>query len=146
MIKSRLKQRDDAAGAGHFGAPRGSRTHNGIDFSCMPDGEIESPVDGEVTKIGFPYGSGPGGADPETSHGMDTYRYVEITSDDGNRHRIFYIKHVVMVGQDVEKGQVVGIAQDVSKRYPQYPEMTPHVHYEIKLPDNSFIDPGDQNV
>ena len=65
MITARLSTRQDPAGAGHFGAPRGDRTHKGQDYCCLPGAEILAPVpDGQVwsvSKWGYPYTDGYGG-------------------------------------------------------------------------------------
>lgn len=131
MIKARLQQRNDKAGAGHFNAARGNRTHNGIDLDCMPGSLIESPVHGKITKFGYPY------ADDLS------WRYVEVTDCDHRRHRLFYVilSDGLEIGQSVCVGDVVGALQDIRERYPEEPDMHPHLHYEIKLEDDSYIDP-----
>jgi len=137
MITARLSLRNDAAGAGHFGAPRGSRTHKGQDYAAT----IEAPVSGKVTKLGYPYGSGYGGASHTGEE--ETYRYVEITDTIERRHRVFYIQPdpAIKVGDFVSMGDPIGVLQAVTSRYPQYPAMTVHSHYEIMLPDGSCVDP-----
>jgi len=70
MILAHLPIRGgDRHGAGHWHASRGSRLHRGVDLACYPDTGIASPVDGIVTKIGYPYGDDL------------TYRYVQVTGD-----------------------------------------------------------------
>ena len=129
MIKARLSKRSDAAGEGHFGASRGSRTHKGQDYECFPGAIIESPIKGYITKLGYPY------ADDLS------YRYVEITQSlSTNKYRIFYVEPSVKLGDGVLPGDAIGAAQDVAKRYPNE-SMTCHVHLEIKLDDGSFTDP-----
>lgn len=132
MIKARLGQRNDSAGAGYFGAPRGERKHNGVDYVIAPGAGIETPVTGTVTKHGYCY------------NGDAHYRYVEITDNFNHRHRLFYVKlhDLVRIGLVVAMGDLVGVAQDISKRYPDATDMLPHVHYEVKLPDDTYIDPG----
>jgi len=121
--------RNDSAGEGHFGASRGGRKHNGIDFVCTPEDFCFSPVAGEVTKLGYPYGDDL------------RWRYVEITDDRGLRHRLFYVSPAVDVGDNVRVGDIVGEAQDISLRYPAQ-GMTPHVHYEVMDSSGEFLDPG----
>lgn len=122
--------RSDSAGDGHFGARRsGGRKHNGIDYLCTPGGFVFAPVDGVVTKLGFPYGDDL------------SWRYIEIRADDGLYHRLFYVKPLVQVDEIVTAGQIVAEAQDVSKRYPDQ-GMLAHVHYEIKDKHNNYIDPA----
>jgi len=124
-MKASLKKRiSDKWGQGHFGAPRGSRTHHGIDFHVPHGTEILSPVAGLVTKIGYPYGDDL------------SFRYIQITSGDLD-HRIFYVKPILMVGYHVKEGEVIGLSQDLEERYP---EITPHIHYEIKI-GGKYINP-----
>jgi hypothetical protein len=43
--------------------------------------------------------------------------------------QLFYFEpNEKLIGKAVEKGQKIGIAQDISKKYP---DMTPHVHLSI---------------
>ena len=130
MIKTILPHRGtDDWGSGAFGANRGRRTHKGIDYACYPDTRILSPVNGEVTKLGYPY------ADDLS------YRYVQITDMNGYQHRLFYVEPGVDMGDHVLFGDLVGTAQDIAGRY-KTPEkyMKNHIHYEI-LVDGEPIDP-----
>lgn len=145
MITVIPSERNDDQGLGHFGAPRGSRTHRGIDLAVAPSSTILCPVDGLVTKLGYPYGDDL------------SWRYVEVRQDkctpvmsadvDGTcpdcglahyRHRFFYVTPSVVPGSVVTKGMKIGYLQDISIRYPG---MTPHVHYEVKLADE-YVDPA----
>ena len=120
------KRGTDNWGSGEFGAPRGDRKHRGIDYAALPGSLVLSPVTGTVTKLGYPY-----------SDDLE-FRYVQITSEDGADHRVFYVDPNVKVGDRVFQGRsVIGEAQDLTGRYPG---ITPHVHYEIKL-NGSYIDP-----
>ena len=107
----------DAHGAGYFGAPRGSRKHNGIDYACYPGSEVYPTVAGTVTKLGYPYAA------------HTEYRYVEVTDTHHREHRYFYIYPSVRVGEYVTVEDVIGKTQDLTKIYPG---ITNHVHYEIK--------------
>lgn len=108
----------DRHGSGAWLAPRGSRTHNGIDYACYPGTLILAPVSGVVTKLGYPYSDD------------ISFRYVQITSDDDCAHRIFYVLPSVDVGDLVSEDlTVIGEAQDLTERYPG---ITNHTHYEIK--------------
>ena len=115
----------DGHGCGHFGASRGSRTHNGIDLNVPPKTVVYSPIAGTVTKLGHCY------ADDLS------FRYVEI-SDHGYAFRVFYVSPLVKEGQKVSKRSIIGEAQDLR---PRYQGITPHVHLEIKNADGEFIDP-----
>jgi murein DD-endopeptidase MepM/ murein hydrolase activator NlpD len=116
-------------GAGWYGAPRGARSHNGIDYAVEPGIEILSPVEGKVTKLGYPY------ADDLS------FRYVQVTDEDGYQHRVFYVEPSVNVGQRVGTRTVIGTAQNIAGRYAFEGRMTNHVHYEVKDPAGNFVDP-----
>jgi murein DD-endopeptidase MepM/ murein hydrolase activator NlpD len=126
IIPTELKKRtSDKWGEGYFGAPRGDRTHNGIDYECPPECQILSPVDGKITKHGYPYGDDL------------TFRYVQITTKDGYDHRLFYVEPILPIGRIVKKDTVIGFAQDLNERYP---DITPHIHYEVKHEGN-YLNP-----
>lgn len=124
------KRLPDDFGSGEFGASRGSRTHRGIDYMCDPGAIVASPVTGEVTKLGYPYGDDL------------SYRYVEVTTEVGARHRMFYCEPGVKVGDLVASGDPLGAAQDIAKRYnTDSKKMNNHVHYEIKAVHGAFVNP-----
>ena len=130
MIKQAvpLYIRSDPAGDGHYGAPRGARTHRGVDYQCTPGCAVLSPVQGTVTKLGFPY------ADDLQ------WRYVQILDKDNTRHRLFYVLPGIVLGLPVEADQPIGCAQDISRRYP-HKGMLPHVHYECIDSIGEYINP-----
>jgi len=117
----------DKQGCGHFGASRGTRKHNGIDLVCLTGDDIQSPVNGIVTKIGYPYGA------EDKLH----IRYVQVTCGDYD-FRVFYIKPMVEVGQLVNTNSVLGFAQELGCFYPG---ITEHVHLEIKDKNGCYVDP-----
>ena len=131
VIPTELEVRTpDKWGAGHYKAPRGKRTHNGIDYTCPAGYSVLAPVSGVVTKFGYPYGDDL------------SFKYIQIshTSAEGDYdHRIFYVSPGWEIGTNVKEGQVIGIAQDLTVRYPG---ITPHIHYEIKL-NGEFINPNE---
>lgn len=112
------KRRPDGYGSGEFGASRGARTHQGVDYACLAGSDLLSPVSGRVTKLGYPY------ADDLQ------YRYVEITDPDLNRHRFFYVEPATDLGALIDPGELIGTVQDIGQRYSDR-DMTCHVHYEI---------------
>lgn len=131
----------DAWGAGTWGASRtssgrkgkeGKHNHYALDFAVWPGSLILSPVAGTVTKLGYPYAD-------------DLYfRYVEITEGGENlRHRFFYVGPTVGLGDRVVQGQSIGFAQSLLKRYP---DITPHIHYEIKDTDGKYRKPFKTDV
>lgn len=127
MINGNLPIRgDDEHGSGAWHAPRGDRLHNGVDYSCYPGTVIFAPMNGTVTKVGYPYGDDL------------AYRYVQITDEEGDCHRIFYIDPGVDNDTEVYANETpIGTAQDLTTRYPG---ITNHVHYEIKRGDE-YINP-----
>lgn len=124
-IKAKAQKRGvDPQGSGAFGAPRRDHTHHGIDYACEPGSAVFSPVIGVVTKLGYPY-----------AHDL-SFRYVEVTTEDGLRHRVFYVFPTVMIGETVGQDSVIGFSQ----RLP-YRGMTQHVHYEVMDIEGKYIDP-----
>jgi len=121
-------RRPDPHGAGHFGASRGSRTHNGIDYACWPGSAVLSVECGTVTKLGYPYGDDLG------------FRYVEVTDDEGCRARYFYVEPAVEQGHEIHTGDILGYSQKLGDRYPG---ITEHVHVELIHPEYGFIDPSE---
>jgi len=121
----------DCFGLGHFGASRGERTHNGVDHACIPNSQIFSPVEGEVTKLGYPYGNDL------------SFRYVQITTKEGYNVRVFYVKPRVSEGDHVNEDDIIGVSQELGKRYPK---ITEHVHLEVKDMQGRYVDPGDLNL
>ena len=133
MLRIVLPERGtDEWGCGDFGAPRGSRTHMGIDYECYPGAKVLSPVEGLVTKLGYPYGDDL------------SYRYVEVTAEDLSRHRIFYVSPLVRLGDNVRKDTVIGLCQNIQERYTS--TMKNHVHYEILMPDSVPKNPKEYYV
>lgn len=118
--------RNDAQGAGHFGAPRGSRTHLGVDYACTPGAAVLAVEAGVVTRLGFPYGDDL------------SYRYVEITDADGKRARYFYVLPAVDEGDPVDAGEEIGFSQALGRRYEG---ITEHIHFEVKDHNGAICDP-----
>lgn len=120
----------DCHGSGRYGAPRGDRTHNGIDYVCWPDSEIFAVKDGFVTKIGYPYNP----TDINKGH----FRYIQITDEDGFDARYFYVSPTVDLHDRIEKGFPIGLSQDLR---PVYSGIIPHMHFEVKDPNGEYINP-----
>ncbi len=126
IIPTKLKQRiSDKWGAGYYQAPRGDRTHNGIDYECPPGSTVLCPIDGLVTKLGYAY-----------SDDL-SFRYIQISTENGYDYRVFYVSPLVLEGDKVLKDMPIGFSQNLDDRYP---EITPHIHLEIKY-KGSFINP-----
>lgn len=120
----------DKQGAGHFGASRGKRSHNGIDFVCDVDDTVKSLIAGVVTKIGYHYAP----SDIHKGH----LRYVEVTDSKGFRCRYFYILPHVSFGDTVKSGEILGKSQDLTKIYHG---ITQHFHFEVKTQNDKTINP-----
>ncbi len=74
--KSTIRE-DDPYGSGHYGAPRGRRTHNGIDIKASPGQPVTSPVSGTFVRRANPYKDD------------SNYSGVFIKTDDGREVKIF---------------------------------------------------------
>lgn len=126
-ILARMRLRgQDQHGYGYFGASRsgGSRQHNGIDLVCTPGEAVFSPVAGTVQRYADPYGDG---------------RYGGILIEGGELSvKMFYLSPVVPVGTKVRRGQQIGVAQAISKKYPG---ITEHIHLEA-YQGSVLIDPS----
>jgi len=112
----------DHFGCGHFGASRGNRTHKGLDLVSTPNEDVFSPIDGKITKYGYPYAD------------HLEYRYIEITNDEF-RVRLFYCElreDLFQVGDKVFQGDGIGKAQNISQLYTTKNKiMRNHLHLEI---------------
>lgn len=112
----------DAQGAGYFGASRGTRKHNGVDFVATPSEPVRAFEGGKVTKLGYPY-----------SHDL-SFRYVQVTK--GDHHcRYFYVEPTVEVGDEVSEGDMLGTCQELP-----YAGITQHYHFEVKH-RGAYLDP-----
>lgn len=126
MIGAILPRRGiDRHGSGAWGAPRGARTHKGVDYACYPGTEILSPRNGVCTKLGYPYGDDL------------SFRYVEITDERETRIRFFYVTPALAEGDAVKAGDLIGTAQDIVARYPG---ITGHIHVEM-VRDGNHLNP-----
>ena len=129
MLKVITPQRThDRYGSGHFGASRGRRRHEGIDFAALPGSTVLAAHPGTVTKIGYPY------------RDDLSFRYVEITDDLGFAARYFYVEPEVTKGQYVMPDDPIGSVQSLNDRHPG---ITEHIHFEVRDPDGMRINPSD---
>ena len=109
----------DKWGNGAFKAPRGDHIHHGLDFICLPGQEVYAPITGHVKREARPYASG-------------DFSGVLITSPRMDIKMFYFELDKSLIGTEVQRGQVIGNAQDIGRRYPG---ITPHVHLEIVLVD-----------
>ena len=121
--------RSDRGGDGRFGAPRGSRTHKGLDFSTSPEGQvIVSPDSGRVDHF---MGASTG------------YPIVDIYPSDPNAGydfiRILYVDQSDGVPSSVNAGDPIGNSVNLqSLGYPS--SVGPHIHLQI-YSNGNWIDP-----
>lgn len=115
-ILKRMKIRVDSMGDGRFGSSRGGRSHNGIDLICTPGENVFSPIDGKVLRISNAY--------------SDDSHYLNIVLQNSEfLVKVMYVKPKVSAGTTVKKGDVIGVAQAINKKYGS--AMTNHIHFEV---------------
>lgn len=134
-VRSR-KIRVDSEGDGHFGAPRGSRKHIGIDLLSYVGENVLSPVDGVVHRWGRAY--------VNLTDELYTYRIVVIRDKNGYKHELFYVnpkEPFLVVGSTVKAGQRIGTTQDLRIQYPEAYDMQNHIHLQVKDKDDKIINP-----
>jgi murein DD-endopeptidase MepM/ murein hydrolase activator NlpD len=124
--------RMDSQGSGKYGASRsgGTRKHNGTDFVVREGDPVFAPFDGVVTRQAYPYDND------------RFYTGLHLRTLDGKTNmKIFYMKPLsAIIGKEVKKGDVIGKAQDISKKWS--PKMKPHIHVEIwDTTSNTTSDP-----
>jgi len=118
--------RRDTQGQGDYRASRGRRVHKGCDYLCDPGQNIVSPIEGKITRIAYPYAK-----DLRWQGCVIVGTFFTI--------KMFYFKPFEdLIKQDVQQGQHIGFAQNISKKYSQ--AMQPHIHLQIDQCDpNIFI-------
>lgn len=119
----------DAQGCGNFDAGRGGRTHKGVDMIVSENQEVTAPFDCKINRYGYPYATDL------------NYRLIEIIGTGikaAYKMKIMYIKEIHSVGTTIKRGQVLCIADDITKKYGS--SMTRHVHVEL-YKNNQLIDP-----
>lgn len=117
------KVRSDSEGGGLFHDKRGSRKHNGLDLIVYEGQPIYCPFDCYVTRNTTVYGK----VDPQWKgivlRGINQFANTEI--------KIFYFTPFVKNGDFIPRGQYIGDAQAISKRF--NPNMIDHIHVEIRI-------------
>ena len=107
------KIRSDSGGDGHFGAPRGGRKHEGLDFECDPGQTVRAVIPGKLVNA-YPYA------------GDTFYTGCRIWGKDWMAKMFYFVPFPRLVNENVLAGEAIGIAQDISQKYGG--EMKPHVH------------------
>jgi murein DD-endopeptidase MepM/ murein hydrolase activator NlpD len=120
--------REDAAGSGRFGAPRGRRSHQGIDILVRKGQAIYAPFTGRFIRKAQPY--------------ANDSRYDGIVLHaDGYELKIFYLSPLNFTpGQTIRRNQLIGTAQAIAEKYAG--SMKNHIHIEVrKLVGADLINP-----
>jgi hypothetical protein len=117
--------RDDKWGKGHFGSPRGSKAHDGLDLVVVPGQPVFSMIEGVVEKYEQCYRSDP------------RWTGIQIANTQ-LRVELWYMEPLhIKVNQFVRAGELLGAAQNISTKYPPTPKipypMTPHIHVRVTL-------------
>lgn len=133
----------DAHGGGGFGAPRGSRTHQGLDFAADTGDDTVASIGGTISRIGVAYID-----NPDTALDESDLRSIHIMGSGFWRDvwvKLFYARPLdsLCLTDRVCAGGVIAHAQDryryvVDKSRGQ---MTNHVHLEVRVkqPDGSWL-------
>jgi murein DD-endopeptidase MepM/ murein hydrolase activator NlpD len=117
----------DEFGDGQFGARRdgGAREHEGVDYVARAGQDVQAPISGYVTKIGYAYA------------GSSDLKFVEISNPAlGYVARAFYVTPGVELGQTVRLGETIGRVESLQKHYPG---ITNHVHLEVMEPGGERV-------
>ncbi len=128
----------DKWGAGHHGAPRGSRRHDGTDYKCTAGQSVKSPISGRVVRVSRPYNVAKE-KDEKKKKEKGKLSGLLIAASDGSIAKVWYIKpDAEIVGKVVAAGQTIGTALTLKNLYPG---ITDHVHVQIRGPKNQKVNP-----
>lgn len=124
--------RSDIAGDGAFRSKRGSKLHRGMDFLCDPGQDVVSPISGIAIRLARPY------ADDSIYSGI-------VLGNSMIQVKMFYlVPKAKILGTRVSRGDIIGIAQDISAKYGKHSGMLPHIHVEVRLaPGLALLSSGD---
>lgn len=106
----------DSFGRGHYGAPRGSRVHGGVDVVCADGSTVYAPFDLTINRRSAPY------TDPKKSAINDGL----MVTTEGVCFQFWYVKPDKTSGT-VRKGQKIGTLLPMQS---VYPGITSHVHVQ----------------
>jgi murein DD-endopeptidase MepM/ murein hydrolase activator NlpD len=111
--------REDKGGSGRYGSGRIGHTHQGMDFVCRPGQEVYAPFAGRIVRSAQPYANDA------------RWEGLVLQSRDGDYEcKLFYCTLIEDVGAYVQRGQLVAVAQGISKKYSS--GVTDHVHVELR--------------
>lgn len=125
-----IKRLEDDYGLGDFGSSRSHGTpHQGQDYKTTFEQPLYAPENGVFIREKKPYGDG---------GSYDTG--LLFKTDSGLEYTIFYVMpYNVLDGDTFKKGQVIGLAQDISSKFSG--NMTNHAHVEIRK-NGVLLDPN----
>lgn len=109
--------RNDEEGSGEYGASRGARLHNGVDYLCKEGQDIIAPFDLTIVRI----------SNPKINSELSGI----VWQSNRSYGKIFYFEpNPDLISYAVEQGQVIGKAQSVSADYGLL-GMKDHIHFQI---------------
>jgi hypothetical protein len=109
--------RIDSEGSGEYGASRGIRIHNGIDYLCDQGQGVRAPFGMFIKRIANPKSNSP-------------LSGIEWTAGRSSGKMFYFKPYKQTIGQEVVEGEIIGIAQSVSKDY-GLPNMLDHIHFQV---------------
>jgi len=121
--------RSDPAGDGHFGASRGNRKHEGLDFLVAPGQIVKAVIAGKLVRA-YPY--------------VDDVIFAgcRLWGKDFMAKMFYFIPHEKLIHEDVLAGEEIGIAQDISAKYGG--GMKAHIHVGLySLNPTKLVNPED---
>ena len=109
--------RVDLEGDGNYGASRGTRLHNGIDYLCKKGQDVVAPFNMIITRLSL----------PKRNSFLSGIAWKKGKSSG----KMFYFQpDESLIGKSVYEGDVIGIAQSVAMHY-KLPKMLNHIHLRI---------------
>jgi len=133
MVLTGKGVRNDSGGSGYYGAPRSKivdgqkvrYAHEGVDYICDPGQIVRMPCTGKIVRLAYPY--------TDKSYGGVVIEAKRATL------KIFYFEpYGGIEGKTLKVGEPIGVAQDVSLRYPGQ-GVTPHIHLQIEKCDPEIL-------
>jgi len=125
-----------------FGAPRGTKTHEGQDIFGVKGQPLLAAADGTITWMRWGTGVRSGNLLQLTDDTGWFYYYIHLnndtpgTDDGANRYDQAFADGI-SIGQRVKAGEVIGYLGDSGDAEPT----TPHLHFEIHKPGGAVINP-----
>jgi murein DD-endopeptidase MepM/ murein hydrolase activator NlpD len=120
IVPNQIPRGCNVTGCGSFGAGRGSRQHQGIDYNVSAGQPIYAPFDGVLTRNKYRVYQN---SRPELVG-------IEIKSKQDYTMKMFYVTTSLANNQSFKAGEIIAYAQDMAQYYSE--DMPNHVHVEIK--------------